>query len=145
MGILLYLNYHVFRQFWRKGPLFYPLPSLPLCSSMSRTINSWSIKQRSLGESHGLVVKADISWPKGCGFKPWYRILDGCQWFASYYINRKIENKGSQMGHTKKIFFFFLYLHSLLLFYIERKTNIFGTKKMEDIFLISKVRKYPQG
>jgi hypothetical protein len=23
---------------------------------------------------------------------------------ASYYIKRKIENKGSQMGHTKKIF-----------------------------------------
>jgi hypothetical protein len=22
---------------------------------------------------------------------------------ASYYIERKIENKGSQMGHTKKI------------------------------------------
>ncbi len=23
---------------------------------------------------------------------------------ASYYIKRKIKNKGSQMGHTKKIF-----------------------------------------
>jgi len=30
-------------------------------------------------------------------------ILDGCKRFASYYIEEKIENKGSQMGHTKKI------------------------------------------
>jgi hypothetical protein len=29
---------------------------------------------------------------------------DGCKQFASYYIKRKIENKGSQMGHTKKYF-----------------------------------------
>jgi hypothetical protein len=26
----------------------------------------------------------------------------GCKRFASYYIKRKIEIKGSQMGHTKK-------------------------------------------
>ncbi len=31
-------------------------------------------------------------------------ILNGCKQFASYYIKRKIDNKGSQMGHTKKIF-----------------------------------------
>jgi hypothetical protein len=29
-------------------------------------------------------------------------VLDGCKRFASYYIKRKIENKGSQMGHNKK-------------------------------------------
>ncbi len=33
-----------------------------------------------------------------------HRILDGYKQFASYYIKKKIENKGSQMGHTKKIF-----------------------------------------
>ncbi len=34
----------------------------------------------------GLVVKADGSWPRGCGFKLWHRILEGCKQFASYYI-----------------------------------------------------------
>ncbi len=52
--------------------------------------------------SHGLVVKVDGSWPRGRGFKPRQRILDGCKQFASYYIKEKLENKGSQMGHTKK-------------------------------------------
>jgi hypothetical protein len=28
-------------------------------------------------------------------------ILDGCKQFATYYI-KKIENKGSQMGHNNK-------------------------------------------
>ena len=55
--------------------------------------------------SHGLVIKADGSWPRGCGLKPQHCLLDGCKQFASYYIkDRKIENKGSLMGHTKKIF-----------------------------------------
>ena len=52
------------------------------------------------------MVKADGSWPIGCCFKPRHRILDGCKRFASCYIKVKIENKGSQMGHNKKIFFF---------------------------------------
>ncbi len=43
------------------------------------------------------VVKADGSWTRGPGFKPRHRKLDGCKQFASYYIKRKIENKGSQM------------------------------------------------
>ncbi len=55
-----------------------------------------------MARSHGLVVKADDSWPRGRGFKSRHRILDGCKRFASYYIKEKIENKGSQMGHTKK-------------------------------------------
>jgi hypothetical protein len=49
------------------------------------------------------VVRTEGSRPRGCGFES-RRILDGCKQFASYYIKRKIENKGSQMGHTKKIF-----------------------------------------
>jgi hypothetical protein len=28
--------------------------------------------------------------------------MDGCKQIASHYIKEKIENKGSQMGHTKK-------------------------------------------
>jgi hypothetical protein len=55
-----------------------------------------------LTRSHGLVVKADGSWPRGHGFKPWHRILYKSKQFASYYIKEKFENKGSQMGHTKK-------------------------------------------
>jgi len=54
--------------------------------------------------SHGLVVKADGSWPRGCGFKTRQPILDGWKQFASYYIKEKLENKSSQIGHTKKIF-----------------------------------------
>jgi hypothetical protein len=38
----------------------------------------------------GLVIKADESWPRGLGFKPRHRILDGCKEFASYYIKIKI-------------------------------------------------------
>ncbi len=29
-----------------------------------------------MARSHGLVVKADSLWPRGCGFKPWHHILD---------------------------------------------------------------------
>jgi hypothetical protein len=47
------------------------------------------------------MVRAEDSRPRGHGFE-FRRILDGCKRFASYYIKRKIENKGSQMGHTKK-------------------------------------------
>jgi hypothetical protein len=49
------------------------------------------------------VVRAEDSRPRGRGFES-RRIMDGCKQFASYYIKRKIENKGSQMGHTKKVF-----------------------------------------
>ncbi len=51
--------------------------------------------------SRGLVVKALDIWSRGRGFES-RRILDGFKRFASYYIKRKIENKCSQMGHTKK-------------------------------------------
>jgi hypothetical protein len=52
-----------------------------------------------VGESHGLVVKADGSRSKGRGFEPqhWIDVTN-----ASYYIHKNNENKGSQMGHTKK-------------------------------------------
>ena len=32
-----------------------------------------------MARSHGPVVKADGSWPRGCEFKPQHRILDGCK------------------------------------------------------------------
>ncbi len=54
-----------------------------------------------LVRSRGLVVKADDSQSRGCGFEPRRRILDGMQ--AKLAIALKIKrNKGSQMGHTKK-------------------------------------------
>jgi hypothetical protein len=49
------------------------------------------------------VVRAEDSRPRGRGFES-RRILDGCKRFASCYIKEKLKNKGSQMGHTKKIF-----------------------------------------
>jgi hypothetical protein len=53
------------------------------------------------GENPGLVVRAEDSRPRGHRFES-RLILDGCKQFASSYIKRKIENKGSPMGHTKK-------------------------------------------
>ncbi len=47
------------------------------------------------------MVRAEDSRPRGRGFES-CSILDGCKRFASYYIKRKIKNKGSQMRHTKK-------------------------------------------
>jgi hypothetical protein len=56
-----------------------------------------------VGESHGLVVKADGSRSRGCGFNSgtiyWMSVSN-----ASYYIHEYIKNKSSQMGHNKKIF-----------------------------------------
>ncbi len=51
--------------------------------------------------SHGLVVKADGSRPKGCGFKPQHHILDGCKQFASYYIKEKLIIKVAKRGTPK--------------------------------------------
>ncbi len=49
------------------------------------------------------MVQADDSQSRYCGFEPQPRILDGMQ--AKLAITLKIKrNKGSQMGHTKKIF-----------------------------------------
>ncbi len=49
------------------------------------------------------MVKADGSRSRGRGFEPgtvyWMDVSD-----ASYYIQENNENKGSRMGHTKKIF-----------------------------------------
>jgi hypothetical protein len=47
------------------------------------------------------VVTGEDSQLSGCGFESQRRILDGVS-EASYYIEK--GNKGSQMGHTKKIF-----------------------------------------
>jgi hypothetical protein len=49
------------------------------------------------------VVKADGSWPRGCGSKPQQHLLDGCKRFArAITLKEKLKNKGSQMGHAKK-------------------------------------------
>ncbi len=47
------------------------------------------------------MVKGEDSQLSGCGFESWRHILDGVS-EASYFIEK--INKGSQMGHTKKIF-----------------------------------------
>ncbi len=43
------------------------------------------------------MVRAEGSHPRGCGFVYCPDVSD-----ASYYIFNEKENKGSQMGHTKK-------------------------------------------
>jgi hypothetical protein len=50
------------------------------------------------------VVKADGSWPRGFGFKPWRHILDRCRQFSSYYIQEKLKMKVAKWG-TAKIYF----------------------------------------
>jgi hypothetical protein len=49
----------------------------------------------------GLVVRAEGLCPRGRGFES-RRILDGCKRLLHYILNER-GNKGSQMGHTKKI------------------------------------------
>ena len=48
------------------------------------------------GEQPGLVVKAEDSRSRGHGFESRHRILDE--------LKENGENKGSQMGQTKKIY-----------------------------------------
>jgi hypothetical protein len=43
------------------------------------------------------------SWPRGCGFKPRHRIVDGWKWFASYYIKEKLKIKVAKWGTPKNI------------------------------------------
>ncbi len=50
---------------------------------------------------HDLVVKADGSRPRGCGFKPRQRILDGCKRFARK-IKEKLKIKVAKWGTPKK-------------------------------------------
>ncbi len=54
-----------------------------------------------LGQSRGLVVKGEDSQLSGCGFESRRRIQDGVSEASYYYIGKR--NKGSQMGHTKKL------------------------------------------
>ncbi len=50
----------------------------------------------------GLLVKADGSWPRGCWFEPQHLVLSGYKKWCKL-LHLKNVNKGSQMGHTKKI------------------------------------------
>ena len=52
--------------------------------------------------SHGLVVKADGSWPRCHGFKPRHCILIGCKQFAIYYTKEKLKIKVAKWGTPKK-------------------------------------------
>ncbi len=52
------------------------------------TSNQMSTITGGLGESRGLVVKAEDSQLSGCGFEPLRRILDGVS-KVSYYIVKK--------------------------------------------------------
>jgi hypothetical protein len=51
-----------------------------------------------LGESRGLVVKADDSQLSGCGFEPWRRILDGVSKASYYKLQWKNEMKVAKWG-----------------------------------------------
>ncbi len=54
------------------------------------------------GEKPGLVVRAEDSRPRGCGFES-HHILDGCNQFASYYIKEKLKIKVAKWGTPKNI------------------------------------------
>ncbi len=47
------------------------------------------------------MVKADGSRPRGCGFKPRHRILNGCKGFARK-IKEKLKIKVAKWGTPKK-------------------------------------------
>ncbi len=49
------------------------------------------------------MVRAEGLHPRGRGLNPLVYWMDASD--ASYYIFNEKGNKGSQMGHTKKIFF----------------------------------------
>jgi hypothetical protein len=66
--------------------------------SQTRLLNSINT-----GEKPGLVVRAQDSRPRGCGFES-RRILDGCKRFASYYIKEKLKIKVAKWGTPKKYF-----------------------------------------
>ncbi len=51
----------------------------------------------------GLVVRAEDSRPRGCGFESRH-LLDGCKRFASYYIKEKLKIKVAKWGTLKKYF-----------------------------------------
>jgi hypothetical protein len=54
-----------------------------LTSGFKKFFTSWKFSNLSKNEKHppppGLVVKADGSRSRGCGFEPRHRILDGCK------------------------------------------------------------------
>jgi hypothetical protein len=80
-NILQYTLYEVYLNYW---------------------INLIATKINQPERSHGLVVKADGSWPIGRGFKPRYRILYEYKQFASYYIKEKLKIKVAKRGTLKK-------------------------------------------
>ncbi len=55
------------------------------------------------GKKPGLVVRAEGLCPRGRGFKSRGILMDVSD--VSYYVFNEKGNKGSQIGHTKKIFF----------------------------------------
>jgi len=70
-----------------------------------------NIKFICLARSHDLLVYAVDSQLSGCGLASWHRIMDSSK--RCYLLQLKNnKNKGSQMGHTKKIYK--MYLHFIL-------------------------------
>ncbi len=101
-----------------------------------------------LGESLGLVVKADGSWSRGRGFEPGtVYCMDVSD--ASYYINshtKIMKIKVAKRGTPKKYFFnnmqmfiYFLTIYSIISKGIQGGQNsddtIFNRKKIELTFL----------
>jgi hypothetical protein len=56
-----------------------------------------------LGESRGLVVKAEDSQLSGCGFEPWHCILDGVSKAGYYKLQWKNAIKVAKWGTPKNI------------------------------------------
>jgi hypothetical protein len=74
--------------------------------------------QEIVGSNHGTVYWMDVS-------------------NASYYIQEKMKNKGSQMGHTKKIFKTYISILKLNLY--VKSGQPFHNKK-EDLCSTSKLK-----
>jgi hypothetical protein len=62
------------------------------------------LKRQVVGESHGLVVKADGSWLRGRGFEPRHCVLDGLHKNSYTKITTiKVAKWGTPKKHLKKI------------------------------------------
>ena len=73
-----------------------------------------------MARCHGLVVKADDSQSKGCGFKPRPHILDGKQAkLAIYCITKNKEIKVAKWGTPKNKYKKPLIIHNQYFNYIK--------------------------
>ena len=89
-----------------------------------------------MARCHGLVVKADGSWPRGRGFKPRHRILYGCKQFT---LHLQLKIKVAKWGTQKKKKNFFL---KSLNSYIGLDTINIISDHIQQLFIYSPVEKY---